>query len=53
MTLTDWERDLIAQARQLARDGVASAEAQALARELLRQLADLAEALVTENKQAP
>lgn len=38
------DEELIARARQLATDGVRSAEAQALARELLRQLADLAEA---------
>jgi len=34
------DEELIARARQLAEDGVRSAEAQALARELLRQLAD-------------
>jgi hypothetical protein len=34
------DRELAARARQLAEDGVRSAEAQALARELLRQLAD-------------
>jgi hypothetical protein len=34
------DQELIARARQLAEDGVRSAEAQALARELLRQLAD-------------
>jgi hypothetical protein len=39
------DEELIARARQLAEDGVRSAEAQALARELLRQLPDLAERL--------
>ena len=34
------DQELAARARQLAEDGVRSAEAQALARELLRQLAD-------------
>jgi len=34
------DEELIARARQLAEDGIRSAEAQALARELLRQLAD-------------
>ena len=34
------DEELIARARQLAEDGVRSPEAQALARELLRQLAD-------------
>ena len=34
------DEELAARARQLAEDGVRSAEAQALARELLRQLAD-------------
>jgi len=34
------DEELIARARQLAEDGVRSAEAQALARELLRQMAD-------------
>jgi hypothetical protein len=34
------DQELTARARQLARDGIRSAEAQALARELLRQLAD-------------
>ena len=34
------DQELAARARQLAEDGVRSAEARALARELLRQLAD-------------
>lgn len=34
------DQELAARARQLAGDGVRSAEAQALARELLRQMAD-------------
>jgi hypothetical protein len=34
------DQELAARARQLAEDGIRSAEAQALARELLRQLAD-------------
>jgi hypothetical protein len=37
--LADDDQELAARARQLAEDGVRSAEAQALARELLRQLA--------------
>ena len=39
------DEELIARARQLAEDGVRSAEAQALARELLRQVADRLEEL--------
>jgi hypothetical protein len=34
------DEELIAEARRLSRDGIMSPEAQALARELLRQLAD-------------
>ena len=34
------DEELIARARQLAEDGIRSPEAQALAQELLRQLAD-------------
>jgi hypothetical protein len=34
------DEELIAEARRLSRDGIRSPEAQALARELLRQLAD-------------
>ena len=39
------DQELAARARQLAEDGIRSAEAQALARELLRQVADRLDAL--------
>jgi hypothetical protein len=47
------DQELAARARQLAGDGIRSAEAQALARELLRQLADLAERAGGGNSPAP
>jgi hypothetical protein len=43
--LTEWDRELIARARQLARSDLAYEPSRALARELLKQLADLAERL--------
>ena len=42
------DEELIARARQLAEDGIRSAEAQALARELLRQVADRLEELAND-----
>ena len=42
------DQELAARARQLAKDGISTAVAQALARELLRQLADRLEELAAE-----
>jgi hypothetical protein len=50
--ITGDDRQLAARARQLAEDGVRSPEAQALARELLRQLADRAGAAVSDQIKA-